>query len=125
MSDQELLEEVRHHQRATWRRSALLEHAKKHQRDLSSEFGQAIAPAALKDLTSTILRSWDLLFTELDRDGMVSYLFVRRLADEMGIVVVCRAGRVRTLFVAERLDLWKARHPAIVEVTDRVKRLAD
>jgi len=75
VTDVDFAAEVQSHQRATWRRASLEEHARKHWRDFEERFGRGLSPSELEEVTATALASWDRLFTELDREGDVSYAF--------------------------------------------------
>lgn len=124
MSDGEFVDEVRSHRQARWRRASLKEHARKHWKDFEDLFGRRLSPSEREEATATALASWDRLLTELDSQGNISYAFAARWTQGYGIlVVVTRAGKVRTALPMADLGRWLTRHPAIIEVTECGKRL--
>lgn len=124
MTDEQFAAEVRGHQAASWRPSKRLEHAKDHASDFGEILGRPLTPSDLDALSHVALRSWDRLFTELDRGGDVSYIFVSRLTDLGDILVVATRRRtIRTAIPMPSIESWLKRHQAAVEVTDRAKNL--
>lgn len=124
MSDAAFVAEVREHQLAQWRRPALEQHAHKHRVDYLEFFGHVIDPEELDELSRATLVSFDRLLTGLEPNRDVTYIFVSHLStgDDI-LLVVSREGRIRTVIPMEAIDLWWQRHPEIVEVTTRAKRL--
>ncbi|MCM8748138.1 hypothetical protein NET02_03185 [Thermomicrobiaceae bacterium CFH 74404] len=101
-----------------------MEHAKRHARDFTEILGAPLTPTELDDCSRVVLHSWNRLFTELERSGMVSYIFTYQVQGKVAtLAVVTRAGLIRTVFPLRDVDLWWKRHLAAVEVTERAKRL--
>lgn len=125
MSAEEFAAEVRRHQAARWPRMRLLEHTKEHRRDFEELLGQALTPSEFQELSHTVLHAWERLFTGLDRRAEVWYAFVGRWSVQRGIlVVVTRAGRIRTTMPMDMLEPWLRRRTEMIEVTDRAKSLS-
>jgi len=124
MSDAAFAAEVRAHQQAQWRRPSLEQHAHKHRLDYLEFFGHVIEPEELDELSRATLLSFERLFTGLEPNRDVIYIFVSRLStgDDI-LIVVSREGRIRTVIPMETVELWWQRHPEIVEVTTRAKGL--
>jgi hypothetical protein len=124
MSDEQFAAEVGAHQAANWRPTRLTVHVQAHRRDFLDLLGGALTPEAVATLSRDVLSTWDRLFTELERDGTVSYTFTRSLPQsDHAIILIVRTARIRTLFPTEAFADRLERHPAAVEVTDRAKRL--
>jgi hypothetical protein len=125
MTDEQFAAEMREHQAARWRPSALREHAKKHWRDFEDAMGHGLGPSELQEMSSAALRSWDRLLTGIDPGfRQITYTFVTRLTGGGAILVVITRGQwIRTAIPVDDFDRWLGRHGNLVEVTDRAKRL--
>lgn len=124
LSDDDFAAEVRRHQAAHWRPGRLVEHARKHRRDFTALLGRALSAAETAALTHGVLRSWDRLFAELGPDGSITCHFAQSLSiSDAAIIVVTRGSFVRTAFPTKSLHRWSRRKRAIIEVTERAKRL--
>ncbi len=123
MSDKALLAEVRRHQQAKWRPSALLEHVKKHQRQYAAYAGHPVSPTEIGEISRLTLTSWDRLFRSIEPDGATTYAFLARWQASDVLLTVTRSGRIRTMMPIDNLKAFLARHPELVEVTDRARRL--
>lgn len=123
MSDAELRAEVAAAQRAQWKPTRLIEHAKEHRRHFERLLGGALTPSQLEELSQMVVHSWDRLFTEIDAEGAVSYLFLTRWkqSDATMIVAVSRDGTMRTCYPTDDMVQWLERHISVVEITNRVK----
>ena len=99
LTDEAFAAEVRAHEASQWRPANLQRHAQDHWRDFLDLLGRILSAGELAALSRDVLGSWDRLFTEMERDGTVSYTFVRLLADpNHAIIVITRAGDIRSLF---------------------------
>jgi len=125
MSDRQLATEIRRHQQARWRPTDLLEHVKKHQRDYAEFFGHAVGPKEIEETSRLVMQSWDQMFTSLDREGRVSYTFASNWepAQARVFVIVSGDGRIKTLIPSQQFARYLARHPELVEVTERVRKI--
>lgn len=66
------------------------------------------------------LQDPERVFTGYTKEGL-SYAFTGWSPKGVIVIVVSRAGRIRTMFPAKRFDLWLGRRVNYVEVTDRVR----
>lgn len=124
MSDAESADEARRHQQSRWRTPSLVEHAKRHARDFTEILGAPLTPTELDECSRVVLYSWSRLFTELERSGLVSYIFTYQVqGKDATLAVITRADLMRTAFPLRDVDLWWKRHLAAVEVTERARRL--
>jgi hypothetical protein len=125
LSDEQFAAEVREHQAARWRFSALRKHARKHWRDSEAVLGHGLAPSELAELSHAALVSWERLFTGLEpADGRVTYVFMASLISGGAMLtVVARSGRIRTAIPVEDIARWLNLRGYLVEVTERAHRL--
>lgn len=124
MSDRALRAEVERQSQATWNRSRLLEHVKKHQRDYERLFGHPVGAAEIEELSYLVIRSWDRAFIGYEADGRISYTFAAKweAGKSTVLLTVTRTGTIRTLMPTDFLSRFLGRHPELVEVTQRVRR---
>lgn len=123
LSDEEFAAEVRLVQASRWRTGRLERHWREHRRDFQRFLGRSLSPTELDALARDVLRSFDRMFTELER-GVVTYTLIRSLPEpDTAIIVITRGGFIRTAFPTASLTGRIRRRSAIVEVTDRAKRL--
>jgi hypothetical protein len=126
MSDEELRAQLLNQQTSSWRRPGLLEHHRRHRDEWPDLLGQATPSIdEYAVLGAGLIRTWDRAFLSIEQGGP-TWLFVRRIDGDAGIVVATRRGRIRTTLVAGRLERWVQRqlhdHGAI-EVTDRARSI--
>jgi len=121
LSDSELRAEVRDHAAARWRSSRLLEHTKKHRPDFERRMGTALARSDLDRLSRDVLTSYSRIFTGVEHDGGLTYIFAGLRPEANGIIlVVTRQHLIRSLFIVLNAARWQERHPEYIEVTERV-----
>ena len=125
MSDAELIREVQRHQQARWHSVDLLEHVKKHQRDYIEFFGRAVGPKEIEETSRLVMQSWDQIFTSLDGKRRVSYTFASNWeqAQARVFVTISGNGRIKTLIPSQQFARYLGRHPELVEVTERVRKI--
>jgi hypothetical protein len=126
LSDEQFTREVRLHQRAKWRRQDLVNHTRDHRQDWEKVAGRALAPTEIAEVSEVCLRTWDRMFTGLTEDKPVTFCFAS-LWDAAGSIILAatRDGAIRTAIPMRpgELQRWIGRHPEIVEVTERARRL--
>ncbi len=120
MTDDDIRQEMRTFQAATWREGNLLDHVKEHRRHYESAWGMTLGPQHVRESSATILQDPERVFTGYTKEGL-SYAFTGWSPKGVIVIVVSRAGRIRTMFPAKRFDLWLGRRVNYVEVTDRVR----
>lgn len=126
MDDTAFASEVRQHQAARWRPASLRSHARKHWQDFEALLGHGLAPSWLSEVSLLALYTWDRIFTEMDRQGSISYAFASRLTTSGAIlVVITRQGLIPTAIPMPSVEDWLMRHKAAVEVSNRARRLSN
>jgi len=123
MSSEEFAAEVRRHQSATWQTRRVAGHLDKHGRDLARVLGCSLSERELIQLSRGILELPDRVFTGINAPtNQIEYAFVRDLGGADIIVVMTRAGALRSMFPSV-LEHWLRRRSDLVEVTENVREL--